>query len=110
MSECDTVLAVNDDGLPSICGWEPLIENALLESAVKPQYLPESRTDFGRVRSAAAIALHMHQPLIPAGGRELHTAEIISNLKYMLDHRDIGDNHNAPVLVEGIDADACAGS
>ena len=51
MSGCDTVLAVNDDGLPSICGWEPLIENALLESAAKPQYLPESRTDFGRSRS-----------------------------------------------------------
>ena len=38
----------------------------------------------------------MHQPLIPAGGHDLRTAEIISNLKYMLDHRDIGDNHNAP--------------
>jgi len=87
------------DGLPNVSGWEPLIENALLDSAAKPQYLPESRTDFGRVRSAAAIALHMHQPLIPAGGRELHTAEIISNLKYMLDHRDIGDNHNAPVFL-----------
>jgi len=99
MPGCDTVSAVNDDGLPSICGREPLIENALLESAAKPQYLPESRTDFGGLRSAAAIALHMHQPLIPAGGPELHTAEIISNLKYMLDHRDIGDNHNAAVFL-----------
>ena len=96
---CDTVLAVKDDGLPSICGWEPLIENAILESAAKQQYLPESRTNLGRVRSAAAIALHMHQPLIPAEGHELHTAEIISNLKYMLDHRDRGDNHNAPVFL-----------
>lgn len=46
------------------------------------------------------MALHMHQPLIPAGGHDLRTAEIISNLKYMLDFRDIGDNHNAPRFLE----------
>ena len=37
----------------------------------------------------------MHQPLIPAGGADLRTAEIISNLKYMMDNPGIGDNHNA---------------
>jgi len=42
----------------------------------------------------------MHQPLIPAGGHDLRTAEIISNLKYMLDFREIGDNHNAPRFLE----------
>ena len=41
----------------------------------------------------------MHQPLIPAGGSDLRTAEIISNLKYMMDNQGIGDNHNAPVFV-----------
>jgi glycosyl hydrolase family 57 len=40
----------------------------------------------------------MHQPLIPAGGPDLTTAEIISNLKYMMDNPGIGDNHNAPVF------------
>ena len=41
----------------------------------------------------------MHQPLIPAGGSDLRTAAIISNLKHMMDHQGTGDNHNAPVFV-----------
>jgi hypothetical protein len=40
----------------------------------------------------------MHQPLIPAGGSDLHTAAIISNLQDMMNHPDVGDNHNAPVF------------
>ena len=61
-------------------------------------FLPESRIDFARIRSASGIALHMHQPLIPAGGPDLRTAAIISNLKYMMDNPEIGDNHNATVF------------
>ena len=64
-----------------------------------PFYLPESGINFGRIRSAFAIALHVHQPLVPAGGGDLHTAAVISNLKYMMDNPGIGDNHNAPVFV-----------
>ena len=48
---------------------------------------------------AFAIALHMHQPLIPAGGNDLGSAAIISNLKHMMDNQGIGDNHNAPVFL-----------
>lgn len=84
------------DGLPNISGWEQLIEQQ--GSGAQPRYLAESKIDFGRIKSAAAIALHMHQPLIPAGGSDLHTAEIISNLKYMMDNQGFGDNHNAPVF------------
>ena len=51
---------------------------------------PKVRIDFGSIRSAFAVALHMHQPLIPAGGGDLATAEIISNLKYMMDNQGIG--------------------
>ena len=40
----------------------------------------------------------MHQPLIPAGGEDLRTAPLISNLQYMFEHPDIGDNHNAAVF------------
>jgi hypothetical protein len=40
----------------------------------------------------------MHQPLIPAGGPDLRTATIISNLRYMMENPQIGDNHNAPVF------------
>ena len=53
---------------------------------------------FDKIRSATAIALHMHQPLIPAGSDDLQSAALISNLQYMMEHQDIGDNHNAPVF------------
>ena len=81
------------DGLPNICGSEDLIAEAMKQTG--PFYLPESGIDFDRINSAFAIALHMHQPLIPAGGENLRTARVISNLQYMMDHPHIGDNHNA---------------
>jgi hypothetical protein len=84
--------------LPNICGEEQRLQTAIQANRSKPVFAPESGVDFGRVRSACAIALHMHQPLIPAGGSDLRTAEIISNLKFMMDHPGIGDNHNAPVF------------
>ena len=84
-------------GLPNICGWEREVAQAM-KAAKKEAYLPESQIDFGKVRSAAAIALHMQQPLIPAGGGDLHTADLISNLKHMMDNQGTGDNHNAPVF------------
>ncbi len=83
------------DGLPNISGFEQEIAGAIAENRGRPVFLHESRIDFSRIRSACAIALHMHQPLIPAGSDDLHTAEIISNLQYMMEHPDIGDNHNA---------------
>ena len=86
------------DGLPNICGWEALIEENARAALAAP-YLSESRIDFGRARSAVAIALHMHQPLIPAGGADLATAAIIGNLQYMMEHQGIGDNHNAPMFL-----------
>jgi hypothetical protein len=84
--------------LPNICGAEPQLEAALRASRNQPVFRPESRIDFGSIKSAFAIALHMHQPLIPAGGGNLATAEIISNLKHMMDNPGIGDNHNASVF------------
>ena len=79
-----------------------------------------SNIGFKNVQSGFGIALHMHQPTIPAyaeastfaeasadrsAGRpayssDLQTAELISNLKHMMDHQNIGDNHNAPVFLE----------
>ncbi len=84
------------DGLPNVCGSEEQIARVMRRKG--PFYLPESGIDFERTHSAFAIALHMHQPLIPAGGDDLRTARIISNLQDMMDHQDIGDNHNAPVF------------
>lgn len=86
------------DGLPNICGSEALIEHTLQQSRDVRVASLERVLDFASVQSAAAIALHMHQPLIPAGGPDLTTAGIISNLKYMLDNPQIGDNHNASVF------------
>jgi hypothetical protein len=86
------------DNLPNICGAEPAVQSAVVANRGKPVFLPECGIDLGRARSAVAIALHMHQPLIPAGGHDLGTAEIISNLKHMMDNPGMGDNHNAGVF------------
>lgn len=55
---------------------------------------------FGKIQSAFGIALHMHQPIIPASTGDLQSAELISNLQFMLEHQNIGDNHNAPVFLK----------
>jgi hypothetical protein len=87
------------DGLPNICGQEPTIEQAIEAGKARSLAQSPGAVDFGSIRAACAIALHQHQPLIPAGGDDLHTAAIISNLQYMMEHQDIGDNHNAPAFV-----------
>ena len=92
-------LAEYVDGLPNICGSEERIRQAIAASRTDPVFLPQGASGFGEINSAFAIALHMHQPLIPAGGPELRTARVISNLQWMLDNPDIGDNHNAPVFL-----------
>lgn len=86
------------DRLPNICGSEAQVAAAVRTGRERPVFRAESRTDFGGIRSAFATALHMHQPLIPAGGPELATAGIISNLKHMMDNPGVGDNHNAAVF------------
>lgn len=85
------------DGLPNLCGQEPLIDEAIAEGRRRPVF--PGGIEVGGASSTFAVALHMHQPLIPAAGDDLHTAGIISNLSWMMDHQDQGDNHNAPVFV-----------
>jgi hypothetical protein len=86
------------DGLPNLSGSEELVGRAIADARARPVFLGDSRIDFGRIRSACAIALHMHQPLVPAGGPELRTAALIGNLQWMAEHPDVGDNHNAPAI------------
>ena len=81
--------------LPNISGSESHIEHIVEKSRRRHVFLPESTIVYARIRSACAIALHMHQPLVPAGGNDLRSASMISNLQYMMEHRNIGDNHNA---------------
>ncbi|HNQ24409.1 MAG TPA: glycosyl hydrolase family 57 [Phycisphaerae bacterium] len=82
--------------LPNICGREDLIRAALARTDRRP--LSDSGVDFARIQSAFAVALHMHQPLIPAGGDDLRTAGIISNLQHMLECPNDADHHNASVF------------
>ena len=91
-----TAVTEHIDTQPNICGSENSIAATMAKSGL--YYLPECGIDFGNIRSAFSIALHMHQPLIPAGGADLRTAGVISNLKDMMDHPGIGDNHNASVF------------
>ncbi|TAL27276.1 MAG: glycosyl hydrolase family 57 [Alphaproteobacteria bacterium] len=88
-----------DDGLPNIAGHEKLIEKTIKDAALTPVFR-KTGADFGPANAVFAIALHMHQPLIPAGGADMKSATIISNLKDMMDHQGAGDNHNAPVFAE----------
>ncbi|HAT50916.1 MAG: glycosyl hydrolase family 57 [Nitrospirae bacterium] len=87
-------------GLPNISGSNPWIDACLEASRDRPAFLAESDIRFASIQSAFAIGLHMHQPLIPAGGSPLTQAEIISNLQHMMNHPGIGDNHNAAVFLD----------
>ena len=49
------------NGLPNISGPEATIE-AAVSARRGVAFLPESRINFGHIRGAAAIGLHMHQP------------------------------------------------
>lgn len=86
------------DGQLNLAGSESLVAKTIEAAAGSPV---ESRSplDLASIDSAFAIALHMHQPLIPAGGGDTRTADIISNLQWMMGHQDIGDNHNAPTFL-----------
>ena len=91
-------LAEYVDDLPNLCGSERLIESAIQAGRDQPVFVGQSPVVIAGIDSAFAVALHMHQPLIPAGGPDLRTAAIISNLQWMLEHPDLGDNHNAPAF------------
>ena len=77
------------DGLPNISGWEA--EVLSVRSKREPVFLPTTNIRLEEISAAFAIALHMHQPTIPAGKE----GELISNLQYMFEHPQEGDNHNA---------------
>jgi len=84
------------NGVPNLCGSENVIAQAMAQRG--PWYLPECGIDFGRARSGFASALHMHQPLIPAGSPDLSTAPIICNLQYMRDFGNDEARYNAGIF------------
>lgn len=77
------------DGLPNFCGWEAAVQAVTRQQ--DPVFLPQTNLSFEPIQAAFAIALHMHQPTIPAGWQ----GNLISNLQYMVEHPGEGDNHNA---------------
>lgn len=77
------------DGLPNLSGWESEVSAVVRHE--RPVYLDQTNIRLEAVSAAFAVALHMHQPLIPAGEQ----GELISNLQYMFEHPYEGDNHNA---------------
>jgi hypothetical protein len=82
-----------------VSGAEELVAQARRGSERRPLTGGHDRGDpFAGIRGACAIALHMHRPLIPAGGEDLRTAPLIGNLQYMFEHPDIGENRNAVVF------------
>ncbi len=84
--------------LPNLCGSEQRIEAAIRAGRDQRVFLDRTSVASSGIDSAFAVALHMHQPLIPAGGPDPRTAAIIGNLQWMLEHPDVGDNHNAPAF------------
>jgi hypothetical protein len=87
------------DGLPNLCGAPHRIAAVMKPGRTDPAFLQPGVTGFGAIDSAFTVALHMHQPLIPAGGPDLHTAALIGHLQWMLNNPNIGDNHNAPAFL-----------
>ncbi len=81
------------DGLPNICGWEEQV--AEVTSGKAPVFLNDTNLRLDRINSCFSIALHMQQPLIPVGGNDIRTADLISNLDHMFRNQGTGDNHNA---------------
>jgi hypothetical protein len=96
MKNSELTMPAYIDCLPNICGSEDLIAEAM--SREGPFHLGAGGVDFENTDSGFAIALHMHQPLIPAGGDNLSSARIIGNLEHMMADPETGDNHNATVF------------
>jgi hypothetical protein len=86
------------EGLPNISGAEAQVREVTRQH--QPVYLAETNLRLEKLQAVFAIALHMQQPLIPAGGASLRNADIISNLDHMMRNPGTGDNHNATVFAD----------
>lgn len=87
------------NGWPIVTGYEKEVARAMAASG--PFYAPRTGVNIRGARAAFAMALHMHQPMVPEGrpdGGDLRSADIISYLDHMMRHQWIHDFHNAPVF------------
>src|SRR6266700_1796998 len=77
----------------------PTITGSAAQTAEVTSSLPlVAGGDPAPVRAAFGVALHMHQPTVLGAGDRM-TAPLISNLQYMFEHPEQGDNHNAPAFL-----------
>ncbi|MEM9483559.1 MAG: glycosyl hydrolase family 57 [Cyanobacteria bacterium P01_F01_bin.116] len=81
--------ATYDKDLPTLCGWESSLKE--ISHLKQPVFLDRSNLSLESLSAGFAIALHMHQPTVPAGPE----GRLISHLQYMFEHHYEGDNHNA---------------
>jgi Glycosyl hydrolase family 57 len=82
-------LASSIEGLPNFAGSEAAVRS--ITHTKQANWLPRTTVQFDQISAGFAIALHMHQPTIPAGIQ----GALISNLQQMFEHPNDGDNHNA---------------
>jgi hypothetical protein len=68
--------------LPPICGAEHRIASVVAETRNHPPRSSPAKLDWARIESAFAIALHMHQPLVPAGGVQAMVASPSDEQRY----------------------------
>ncbi|MBD3881281.1 glycosyl hydrolase family 57 [Phormidium tenue FACHB-886] len=87
-----TVLPELIEDLPNICGSESTLQS--VTQADQPIWLPRTNLQLQNISAGFAIALHMHQPTVPAGAQ----GQLIGHLQYMFEHSQEGDNHNAGVF------------
>ena len=78
---------IND--LPNLCGWETDLEQVRQDQ--RPVFLEPSSPSLKTCTAAFAVALHMHQPMVPSQ----EPGHLISHLQYMFEHPFDGDNHRA---------------
>ncbi|MEO1069341.1 MAG: glycosyl hydrolase family 57, partial [Cyanobacteria bacterium J06638_6] len=88
-SQSSTYWTALENGLPPLSGREADIVAVMASD--EPVFLPRTNLNLADVSAGFTIALHMHQPTIPAGA----TGELINHLQYMFEHPYDGDNHNA---------------
>ena len=98
MAKVESDLPATGDGLPNICGAESTIAAAIGSAIHPPAASDEGTIEPSRLRSAFAIALHMHQPLIPVGGADPCSAGLISNLRQMMESASDEQRHNAGIF------------
>jgi hypothetical protein len=89
-SNCSAIAPLPEliDALPNLCGHEQELQP--WRQDIQPIFLNHTRLKLDQLSATFAIALHMHQPIIPdADGQPM------SYLQYMFEHPFEGDNHRA---------------